>query len=52
VFSNSFFSTENRTFYEIMLKNMVEPERSRMAKKFRSACWLTKARIQTHNHNI
>ena len=45
---NIFFS-ENRAAYEIMSKNMVEPERPQMAIWRRVACWIIKAtRAQAH----
>jgi hypothetical protein len=40
---------ENRTFYEIMWENVVEPGRPQMAIwRIRIACWVPKA---THTHN-
>jgi hypothetical protein len=43
--------------YETMWKNMVEPDRPQIsikygAEKMRFACRITKARRQTHAHNI
>jgi hypothetical protein len=49
---NLIFFFENRAVYYIMWKNMVAPDRSLMteygAEKTRFACWITKARTQTH----
>ena len=39
-----FFSPENRTVYEIMSKNVVEPERPHMTIWRRIACWVSKAK--------
>ena len=48
LFSVNCFS-ENRAICEIMLKNMVQPERPQMAKWRRVACWISKAtRAQVH----
>ena len=48
---NNFFS-ENRAVYEIMSKNVVEPERPQMATwRMRVACWITNAR-DTHIQNM
>jgi hypothetical protein len=42
MFNNSF--SENRAFYEIMWKNMVEPDRPQITIwHMRIACWITKA---------
>ena len=42
--SNNFFLPENHTVYEIMWKNMVEPERPQVTiRSMRFACWITKA---------
>ena len=51
------FSPENRVFREIMVKNMVQPDRlqvttSRGAEKIRFVCGVTKARILTSSHNM
>jgi hypothetical protein len=44
-----FFFTENRDVYEIMSKNMLEPERSQMEIWRRVAWWISKAtRAQAH----
>ena len=45
---------ENRSVYEIMWKNMVEPERPQMTNNndvqtMRFACQVTKATVQTHS---
>jgi len=45
--SNNFFSPENLALYEIMWKNIVEPDRSQM----RIACWITKA-IDSHSEYV
>jgi len=40
---------ETRAVYEIMWKNVVEPERPRMTMwRMRFPSWITKARIQIH----
>jgi len=54
--SKNFFS-ENRDFYEITWKNMVEADRPYVtiqccAEKMRFECRITKARIQRHTRNI
>jgi hypothetical protein len=57
---NTFFTQEpfffNCSIYEIIWKNMVEADRSRVTTKSgaekRFACRITKAKMQTHNHNI
>jgi len=42
--SISFFFFENRVFYEIMWKNIVEPSRPQMTTwHMRAACWVRKA---------
>ena len=41
MFSNLF--SENRAGYEIMSKNMVEPERRQTVWRMRVACWINKA---------
>jgi len=39
-----FFPTENRAVYEIMWKNLVEPDRPKMAiRRMSIACWITGA---------
>jgi len=44
-----FFSLENRAVYEIMWKNMVEPDGSQMTIwRMYIACWITKA-AKTHS---
>ena len=44
VFSNFFFLFENRAVYEIMCKNIVEPDRPQMTIwRMGIACWITKA---------
>ena len=45
----------NRAFYEIILENMVEADRTKMAiqwyvEKMRFACRISEARIQAHTH--
>ena len=51
VFSNFFFS-ENRVAYEIMWKNIVQPNRPRITKwLMRIACWITKS-TNTHTQNM
>jgi hypothetical protein len=55
MFNNCF--PKNRIVYEILWKNMVEPDRPQMgiydAEHMGFACRITKARIQTqHTHNI
>jgi hypothetical protein len=39
------FFSENRAFYEIMLKSMVEPDRpdDNIIRRMRIACWITNA---------
>jgi hypothetical protein len=54
---NNFFFSENRAVWEIMWKNVVEPDWLQMtiyngALKMRFACRITKAKIQTHFHSI
>ena len=40
----TFFFLENRAVYEIMWKNIVEPDRPQMTiRRMRIACWITKA---------
>jgi hypothetical protein len=41
-----FFFSENRAVYEIMSKNVVEPERPQMALMRRFACWISKAKAR------
>ena len=51
VFS-TFFFFENRTFYEIMWKNIVERGRPQMAIwRMRIACWILKA-TRTHSEYV
>ena len=42
---NNVFS-ENRAVYEIMSKNVVEPERPQMTTRRRVACWISKATLE------
>ena len=45
--------SENRAVYEIVSKNLVEPERPQMTIRRRVACWIrkvTRARARTHAH--
>jgi len=43
---------ENRVFYEIIWKNVVEPERPQMTIwRMRIACWITKD-TNTHTQNM
>ena len=48
---DNFFSPENRAVYEIMSKNMVEPDGPQMTsqRRIRVACWISKA-TYTHAH--
>jgi hypothetical protein len=49
LFSVTFFFSENRAVYEIVSKNMVEPERPQLAIWRNVACWISKAmRAQAH----
>jgi len=50
VFSNLFFF-ENRFVYEIMWKNIVQPERPRMIWPMCIACWIPKA-TNTHSEYV
>ena len=60
MFNNFFFSSENRAVYELMSKNVVEPERPQVAIwRMRVECWISKAtraqvhasaRARTHTH--
>jgi len=44
VFNNFFFSFENRAVYEIMWKNIVQPDRPQMTIwRMPIACWIPKA---------
>jgi hypothetical protein len=44
LYSINIFSFENRAFFEIMWKNMVEPDKPHMTIwRMRIACWITKA---------
>jgi hypothetical protein len=50
VFNN--FLPENSAVYEIMWKNVVEPDRPQMAiRRLRFACWIPKA-INTYSENV
>jgi hypothetical protein len=52
VFSNFFFSFENRAVYEIMWKNNVGPDRPQMTIwRMRIACWILKA-TNTHSQYV
>jgi hypothetical protein len=52
IFSNHFFFSENRAVYEIMWKNIVEPDRSqKIIWRMRIAFWITKA-TNTHIRHI
>jgi hypothetical protein len=47
-----FFSLENRAVYEIMWKNMVEPDGPQMRIwRMHIACWMPKA-TNTHTRNM
>jgi hypothetical protein len=49
MFNAPFFFFENRAVYEIMRKNVVEPDRPQMTIwRMRIACWMTKA-TNTHS---
>ena len=50
---NNFFFFENRAVYEIMWKNMVEPDRphDNIIQRMRFACWITKA-TDTHSEYV
>jgi len=49
--SNNFFF-ENRSFYEVMGKNTVEPDMSQVTIwRRRNACWIPKA-INTHSECV
>jgi hypothetical protein len=49
---NYFFFSENRVVFEIMWKNMVDPDRPHMTiRRMRFACWLTKA-ADTHSEYL
>ena len=41
--------SENRAIYEIMLKNIVEPETPKTTWRIRVLCWIRKA-IRAHTH--
>ena len=46
------FSFENRTFYEIMWKSIVQPGRPQMTiRRMRIACWIPKA-TNTHTQVV
>jgi len=52
VFGNSPPTPENRAFYEIMWKNIVEPDRTQMTIwRMRIACWIPKA-TNTHSEYV
>jgi len=47
---NFFFSLENHAVYEIMWKNVVEPDGPQMTIwRMHISCWTTKATTHTHN---
>jgi len=49
IYNKVFFSFENRAFYEIMWKNILEPGRPQMTVwHLRIACWIPKAK-NTHS---
>ena len=53
---NKFFAG-NHVIYQIVRKNVTEQDRTQTtmqhgAEKVQFSCRITKARIQTHNHNI
>ena len=49
---NDFFFSENRAVYEMMGKNMVEPDRPQMTVwRMRFACWVTKT-TDTHSEYV
>ena len=55
MFNNS--PPENRALYELMLKNVVQPDRPQItvkyiAEKMQFACRITKARIQTYSYGV
>jgi len=42
--------SENRAFYEIMRKNIAEPDRPQMTIwRMRIACWMTEGKTHTQN---
>ena len=46
----NFFSEKNMPFFEIMWKNIIEPDRPQMiTRRMRIACWVPKA-THTHTH--
>jgi len=47
---NKYFS-ENRAFYEIMWKNIVQPHISDIIRRMRFACWIAKA-TDTHSEYV
>jgi len=52
LFSVAFFFFENRAFYEIMSKNIVERDRPQMTKmRMRIACWIPRAK-NTHTQLV
>ena len=47
-----YFTHKNRTVYEIICKNIVEPDRPQMTIwRMRFACWITKA-TDTHSEYV
>ena len=49
MFNNSFFFS-NRAVYEVMWKNIVEPDKSQMTIRcMRTACWVPKAKAHIPN---
>ena len=49
MFSEFFFSSQNRTVYETMSKNLMEPERTQAIWRLRVAYWVSKpTRTQAH----
>jgi len=50
--SVTFFPPENRAVYEIMWKNIVQPDRSQMKKRrMRVSCWISKT-TYTHSEYV
>jgi hypothetical protein len=51
-FHIQYFVPENRAVYELMWRNMVEPDRTQMTIwRMRFACWMTKA-TDTHSQCV
>jgi predicted deacetylase len=49
--TNNFFFFENRAVYEIMSKNVVEPDTTQITIWRRVVCWISKAtRAEAHAH--